>query len=107
MDDTGNFNRVYHRFVPAMRIDGIRPVKQTFRLEEPASALGAEALPLIEAHSKVQAEALGCDHVYDLAIEEVDKRNYVAIDIMRRLVFDKSDEGSTEKNVRMILDVAR
>ena len=25
---------------------------------------------------------------------------------MRKLVFDKSDEGSTEKNVRMILDIA-
>ena len=111
MDDTGNFNRVYHRFVPAMRIERgiLRPVKQTFRLEEPrfcpprryeALSLSSRRIP------KVQAEALGCDHVYDLAIEEADKRNYVAIDIMRRLVFDKSDEGSTEKNVRMILDVA-
>ena len=111
MNNTGNFGRVYHRFVPAMRIERgiLRPVKQTFRLEEPrfcpprryeALSLSSRRLP------KVQAEALGCDHVYDLAIEEADKRNYVAIDIMRKLVFDKSDGNSTEKNVRMILDLA-
>lgn len=106
----GELERALHRFVPQMRYENgmLKPVGQAFQPSEPrfCPPWRHESVSLSARRiAPEQSRALGCDHVYDLAIEEADKRALVATTIMRRLV--SSDvRDSTEQNVRMILDVA-
>ena len=114
--DASNFDRVYHRFVPARRVENgmLRPVAQTFELSEErfcpprrheVVSLSSRRIP------QKQAEVLGSPRVSGLSIEESDKRNYLANDIMRRLIPSEFGEdaqgvGPTQRNVRMIMDLA-
>lgn len=107
---TEDLGRTLHRFVPQMRYENgiLKPVKQAFQLSEPrfCPPWRHEAVSLSTRRiAPKQSRALGCDRVYDLAIEEADKRTLVATTIMRRLV-SADVKDSTEQNVHMILDVA-
>ncbi len=106
----GNLQGVYHSFVPTMRLEEgiLKPVEQSFSLSEArfcppkryeAVSLSTRRIP------KSQASVLGANHVCGLAIEEADKRMALAADIARKLVVD-DDARATEKNVRMVLDLA-
>lgn len=107
---TGDLERTLHRFVPQMRYENgiLKPVEQAFQPNEPRFCPPWRHEPVSLSARRIapeQSRALGCDHVYDLAIEEADKRALVATTIMRRLV-SADVKNATEQNVRMILDVA-
>nr|WP_314638498.1 tetratricopeptide repeat protein [uncultured Olsenella sp.] len=105
-----DLERSFRPFVPVMRVeDGVlRPVRQGFSLAEGRFCPPMRHLPpslSTRRLSKPVARALGCERVYGLSIEEGDKRNVLAFDIMRRLV-PASQDGSVEKNVKTILELA-
>ena len=105
-----DLERSFRPFVPVMRVeDGIlRPVQQSFDLAERRFCPPMRHLPpslSTRRLSKPVARALGCERVYGLSIEEGDKRNVLAFDIMRKLVPSTQDD-SVERNVRTILELA-
>ncbi len=106
----GSLSETYRSFAPLMRYeDGwLRPVKQSFHLEEERFCPSRRYVPVSLSSRKLAggvAERLGTDHVSGLAIEEADGRSAVAGAIMRRLV-PEQDERATQKNVRTIMELA-
>ena len=110
LEDLGDLAETYRAFAPMMRYeDGwLRPVKQGFHLEEERFCPIRRYVPVSLSSRRLSgrtAESLGTDHVSGLSIEESDGRALVANAIMMRLV-PSSDERSTQKNVRAVLDLA-
>ena len=100
----------YRSFAPVMRYeDGwLRPVRQSFHLEEERFCPSRRYLPVSLSSRRLEGDVatrLGCNHVSALAIEEADGRTLVANAIMMRLV-PADDPRATQRNVRVILDLA-
>lgn len=110
LDHTDDLEKIMRPFCPVMRLeDGfLRPVTQSFSLSEErfcprrryeSVSLSTRKLP------KHLANALGTDHVSGLAIQESEKREAIADDILRRLVAP-AREHATQHNVHTILELA-
>lgn len=110
LDDVGDLQETYRSFAPVLRYeDGwLRPVRQTFHLEEERFCPSRRYMPVSLSSRRLDghmATSLGTDHVSGLAIEEADGRTVVANAIMRRLA-SQDDERATQKNVRTVMDLA-
>ena len=110
LENIDDLELALHPFCPTMRLeDGfLRPVEQTFALSEErfcpqrrfeSITLSSRRLP------KPYAEALGTDHVSGLAIDEADKREALADDILRNLA-SPTDKEATAHDVHAILSIA-
>lgn len=110
LDNIGDLAETYHWFAPVLRYeDGwLRPVKQSFHLEEERFCPARRYLPVSLSSRKLDnhaAQSLGTDHVSGLSIEEADGRALVANAIMLRLAPD-DERNATQKNVRTVMDLA-
>lgn len=110
LDHTDDLEKIMRPFCPVMRLeDGfLRPVTQSFSLAEErfcprrryeSVSMSTRKLPKHLAH------ALGTDHVSGLAIQESEKREAIADDILRRLVAPVR-KNATQHNVHTILELA-
>jgi tetratricopeptide (TPR) repeat protein/gas vesicle protein len=110
LEQTDDLESTLHSFCPTMRMeDGfLRPVAQTFSLSEdrfcPHRRFESVSLSTRRL-AKPFAEALGTDHVSGLAIDEADKREALADDIIRNLA-NPSDKEATTRDVHAILTIA-
>ncbi len=110
LQDIGDLQETYRSFAPVLRYeDGwLRPVRQTFHLEEERFCPTRRYMPVSLSSRRLEgqvATSLGTDHVSGLAIEEADGRTVVANAIMMRLTPD-TDERATQKNVRTVMELA-
>ena len=110
LQDLGDLAETYRSFAPMLRYeDGwLRPVKQTFHLEEERFCPARRYLPVSLSSRRLTghvAESLGTDHVSGLSIEESDGRSVVATAIMMRLAPEGTTDA-TQKNVRTVMELA-
>ncbi len=110
LEHVDDLQSTLHSFCPTMRIeDGfLRPVAQTFSLSEerfcPHRRFESVSLSTRRL-AKPFAKALGTNHVSGLAINEADKREALADDIIRNLA-SPSDKEATTRDVHAILTIA-
>lgn len=110
LSDIGDLQETYRSFAPQLRYeDGwLRPVKQTFDLEQERFCPKRRYLPVSLTSRRLTgqaAQSLGTDHVSGLAIEEADNRALVANAIMLRLAPGEAKDA-TVKNVRTVMELA-
>lgn len=110
LEDVDDLPRTLHPFCPTMRLEEgfLRPVTQSFSLNEsrfcPPRRFESVSLSSRTLQGPL-ADALGTNHVSGLAIDEAEKREAVADDIVRHLVHPNS-ENATAHNVHAILQIA-
>ena len=110
LQNLGDLAETYRSFAPAMRYeDGwLRPIKQTFHLEEERFCPARRYLPVSLSSRRLTghvAKSLGTDHVSGLSIEESDGRSVVATAIMMRLAPEDTADA-TQKNVHTVMELA-
>lgn len=110
LNHTDDLEKIMQPFCPVMRLEEgfLRPVTQHFSLSQgrfcPPRRFESVSLSARKLPGQL-ASALGTDHVSGLAINESEKRELIADDILRHLI-GPAQKNATQHNVRAILDLA-